>query len=216
MYGLGLDQLSLNLNNFNEKNTTLLDNKDLSASNYIDEVNESRLHNAAVSISISTHSIQNFLHVKSAEFSKGNTNAQQILSNLKVGNDDYINFFEGKKFDKSITLDDMGYTGKPISQLTKEEAKELLSQEGFFGSEETSKRLVKFVEDLTGNEPEALKHTRKGIEDGFFEAQKLFKEELPEVAKETEFKTLDVIDKKIEEMLKTDFQKEVESKYLDN
>ncbi|MFK2821986.1 hypothetical protein [Arcobacter sp. YIC-80] len=214
MYGLGLNQLNLNLNNFNEKNTTLLDNKDLSASNYIDEVNESKLHNAAVSISISTHSIQNYLNVKSAEFSKGNTNAQQVLSKLESGNIDFISFFEGHKFEKKITLEDMGYTGKPISQLTKDEAKQLLSKEGFFGSEETSKRLVKFVEDLTGNEPYALKETRKGIEDGFFEAQKLFKEELPDVSKETEFKTLDIIDKKIEEMLKTDFQKELETKHL--
>lgn len=214
MYGLGLNQLNLNLNNFNEKNTTLLDNKDLSASNYIDEVNESKLHNAAVSISISTHSIQNYLNVKSAEFSKGNTNAQQVLSKLESRNIDFISFFEGHKFEKKITLEDMGYTGKPISQLTKDEAKQLLSKEGFFGSEETSKRLVKFVEDLTGNEPYALKETRKGIEDGFFEAQKLFKEELPDVSKETEFKTLDIIDKKIEEMLKTDFQKELETKHL--
>ncbi|UTJ05498.1 hypothetical protein [Arcobacter roscoffensis] len=216
MYGLGLDQLSLNLNNFNEKNTTLLDNKDITASNYIDEVSESKLHNAAVSISISTHNIQNYLNVKSAEFSKGNTNAQQVLSNLEVGKVDYVNFFEGRKFEKTLTLEEMGYTGKPISQLSKEEAKELLSNEGFFGSEETSKRLVKFVEDLTGNEPQALKESRQGIEDGFFEAQKLFQQELPNVSKETESKTLDIIDKKIQEMLKTDFQKELESKHLEN
>ena len=48
----------------------------------IDTQSDSKLHNAAVNVSISTHSIMNYLKVKSAESSQGNTNAQQILTNL--------------------------------------------------------------------------------------------------------------------------------------
>lgn len=214
MYSLITDQNAYNLNTY-QKSSTLLDNNDIISSQYAEEVSQSKLDESSVSIAISTHSVQNYINSKSAEFSKSNTNAQQLISNLTNDKFEYLNFFENKKFDKESTkLEDLGYLGKPISQLSKEEAKNLLDTDGFFGSDETSKRLSVFAEEITGFEPEALKEVKKGFEKGFEEAKKFFKEDLPEVSKQTQFKTMDIIDKKIEEMLKTDFQKELETKHL--
>ncbi len=171
---------------------------------------ESKLHNAAVNVSISTHSIMNYLKVKSVESSQGNTNAQQILTNLVNGNDDYINFFSGKTTESGLSLESIGYEGKALDQLTQGEAKALVSQGGFFGIEETSSRVTSFVLNMTGDNLEALQESRKGLVQGFEQAQKLFGGELPDISVKTQEKSLEIIDAKIAELLKTDAQKDAE------
>jgi len=170
----------------------------------------SKIHNAAVNVSISTHNISLYLNVKSAETSKGNSSAQQILTNLLNGNTDYINFFNGKTMENGFSLESIGYTGKPLAQLDKSEAQSLIDEGGFFSVNETSSRVTSFVLNMTGDNLEALKESRKGLVQGFEEAEKLFGGQLPEISYETQKKTLEVIDKKIEELTKTDLQKEVE------
>jgi len=172
---------------------------------------DNRIHNAAVNVSISTHNINIYLNVKSAESSKGNSSAQQILTNLLNGNNDYINFFNGKTMENGFSLESIGYTGKPLAQLNTDEAKALVDDGGFFGINETSSRISSFVLNMTGDNLEALKESRKGLVQGFEEAKKLFGGELPEISYETQKKTLEVIDKKIAELTKTDFEKKAES-----
>ena len=176
----------------------------------IDTQSDSKLHNAAVNVSISTHSIMNYLKVKSAESSQGNTNAQQILTNLVNGNDDYINFFSGKTTESGLSLESIGYEGKALDQLTQGEAKDLVSEGGFFGIDETSSRVTSFVMNMTGDNLEALQESRKGLVQGFEEAQKLFGGELPDISVKTQEKSLEVIDAKIAELLKTDAEKALE------
>lgn len=171
---------------------------------------DTKLHNAAVNVSISTHSIMNYLKVKSAESSQGNTNAQQILTNLVNGNNDYVNFFSGKTTESGLSLESIGYEGKALDQLTQGEAKELVSQGGFFGIDETSSRVTSFVMNMTGDNIEALQESRKGLVQGFEEAKKLFGGELPDISIKTQEKSLEVIDAKIAELLKTDAQKAAE------
>lgn len=213
MNNINPNQTNQYLNAFNENMTKAYDHISSSASNKvasIDAQNESQLHNAAVNVSISTHSIMNYLNVKSAEVSQSNTNAQQILSNLVSGNDDYINFFDGKTTESGLSLKSIGYEGKALSQLNPEEAKALVSDDGFFGIETTSSRVTSFVMNMTGDNLEALQESRKGLVRGFEEAQKLFGGELPEISKKTQEKSLEIVDAKIAELLKTDAQKEAE------
>lgn len=171
---------------------------------------DNKLHNAAVNVAISTHSIMNYLKIKSAESSQGNTNAQQILTNLVNGNDEYINFFSGKTTESGLSLESIGYEGKALNQLTQGEAKDLVSQGGFFGINETSARVTSFVLNMTGDNLEALQESRKGLVQGFEEAQKLFGGELPDISIKTQEKSLEIIDAKIAELSKTDTQKEIE------
>lgn len=202
------------LNAFNDNMTKASEHIASSKSSSVESIdtnNDSKLHNAAVNVSISTHSIMNYLNIKSAEVSQGNTNAQQILSNLVNKNTEYINFFEGKTTESGLSLKSIGYEGKALNQLNQEEAKSLVSDGGFFGIEATSSRVTSFVMNMTGDNLEALQESRKGLVQGFEEAKKLFGGELPEISNKTQEKSLEIIDAKIAELLKTDSQKDVEA-----
>ncbi|WP_417334654.1 hydrogenase-4 component G [Halarcobacter sp.] len=179
-----------------------------SASPSIEQKNSS-IHNSAVNVSISMESMKVFLNIKSVELSQANTNAQNSLMNI-INNTEIYDFLSGKEIDGGFSLSSIGYEGKPITELSPDEAKELVSDEGFFGVSKTSERVSSFVINLAGDDVEGLQEARKGIVQGFEEAEKMWGGELPEISYETQEKTLDIIDKKIEELLKTDAQKELE------
>ncbi|MAD42591.1 MAG: hypothetical protein CL623_09395 [Arcobacter sp.] len=201
------------LNAFNEnmaKASEQITSSKEGSSDIFENKNDTKLHNAAVNVSISTHSIMNYLKVKSAESTQGNTNAQQILTNLVNGNDEYVNFFNGKTTESGLSLESIGYEGKALSELTQGEAQDLVSEGGFFGIDETSARVTSFVLNMTGDNLEALQQSREGLVEGFEQAQKLFGGELPDISVKTQEKSLEVIDAKIAELLKTDSEKALE------
>jgi hypothetical protein len=211
MNNINPSQTNQYLNAFNENMTKAHEHISSSKSinvESIDSQNDSKLHNAAVNVSISTHSIMNYLNVKSAEVSQGNTSAQQVLSNLIHGDNEYINFFEGKTTQSGLSLKSIGYEGKALNQLTQGEAKELVSDGGFFGMDATSTRVTSFVISMTGDNVEALQESRKGLVQGFEQAQKLFGGQLPELSLKTQERSLEIVDAKIAELLQTDAQKE--------
>ena len=197
------------ITNFNNNISKAYEQISNSSKDNVEESNES-LHYEAVNVSISTNNIKNYLNVKNAEFSQNNTSAQQILTNILNGNSEFINFFEGKELQNGFSLESIGYEGKAISELNPNEAKELISEGGFFGVEETSSRVTSFVFSMTGDNLESLQESRKGLVQGFEEAKKLFGDALPEISFQTQAKTLEVVDAKIAELMKTDFDKKLE------
>jgi len=99
------------------------------------------------------------------------------------------------------TLDDIGYKGKPIAELSQEEASELVSEDGFFGVEKTSQRMADFVLEGAGDDVEKLKAGRNGLIDGYNQAQKMWgKEDLPDINKQTLDSALKKIDDRFEEL----------------
>lgn len=171
---------------------------------------DSTFHNVAVDLSISMESIKVFINLKSVEFTQDNTSAQHAVHNLKQ-NDEVYKFLSGEELENGFSLSSIGYEGKPLTELTQDEAKELVSDEGFFGIDKTSERVSSFVIGLAGDNLESLEEARRGIVEGFQEAEKMWGGELPDISHKTQEKTLDIIDKKIAQMLKTDAQKELES-----
>ncbi len=105
----------------------------------------------------------------------------------------------GKQSD-IFTLADIGYNGKPIGDLTQNEAKKLVGDDGFFGIKATSQRIGNFVINGAGDSIEMLKAGRDGIITGFNEAQKIWGGDLPDISQETLKKALDMIDKRISEL----------------
>ncbi|MBE0499000.1 MAG: hypothetical protein IBX43_07155 [Campylobacterales bacterium] len=91
-------------------------------------------------------------------------------------------------------LSDIGYTGKPISSLSQDEAKELVSEEGFFGIKETSQRIADFVIMGSGRDEKLLRSGREGVAEGLKQAEKMWGGKLPEIAYETIEKALGKID----------------------
>lgn len=96
-----------------------------------------------------------------------------------------------------LSLADIGYEGKPIAELTQEEATELVSEDGFFGVTQTSERIANFVLMGAGDDVEKLKAGREGILRGFQEAESMWGGKLPDISYETINKAVEMIDKKL-------------------
>jgi len=153
---------------------------------------EKTLEESAVSVSISMNAQIVLFSLNSSDTARDNTLIQGSLE----GNKDMFNFLSGKD-SNGFSLKDIGYEGKAITELSPEEAEELLDVEGFFGIEQTSNRVANFVFSFAGDDIELLKEGREGIIRGFEEAQKLFGNQLPEISFKTQEKTLELIDSKI-------------------
>ena len=161
------------------------------------------INNQAVNVSISMQSMLVYVHVRSLEFVQNNTEAQDMLHNI-FNNKEVFDFLDGRKSSTGLDLKSTGYEGKPITQLTASEAKDLVSEEGFFGVKQTSDRVSSFVFGISGDDVELLKESRNGLVKGFEEAEKLWGGELPEISYLTQDRTLELVDKRIEELLNKD------------
>jgi hypothetical protein len=124
---------------------------------------------------------------------------QYASANLKAQSETF-DLSKVREILETIDFDAIGYTGKPISEMTPEEAKELVGEEGFFGVNQTAKRLSDFVLSGGGDDVERLKAGREGIIKGFEEAEKIWGEKLPDISYQTLEKALEEIDKRIEEL----------------
>ena len=120
--------------------------------------------------------------------------AKQALENFGV---QQPKSFEETYADFQKTLDSIGYKGKPIAELSQDEAKTLVAEDGIFGIDKTSERLSQFVLNGAGDDIDMLRAGREGIISGYKEAEKLWGGELPEISQKTLDKALEQIDAKI-------------------
>jgi len=105
-------------------------------------------------------------------------------SNFKQEYDDFQTFLKG-----------IGYNGKPIAELSKEEAAELVSEDGFFGINQTSQRIADFVINGAGKDEDRFRAGREGMIQGFKEAEEMWGGELPEISQKTMARAIEMVDK---------------------
>ena len=74
---------------------------------------------------------------------------------------------------------------KNVSQADIDQAKEDISEDGYWGVKQTSQRLFDFASALAGDDPEKMKEMQKAIETGFKEAAGAWGDELPGICQET-------------------------------
>ncbi len=110
---------------------------------------------------------------------------------LEVGKNSKSNF---KEQNEVFDLSKIGYTGKKIKDLTQDEAKELVGENGFFGIKQTSQRVADFVIKGAGGDAELLKAGREGILKGFKEAEEMWGSKLFDISYDTLKETLRIID----------------------
>ncbi|WP_345993488.1 hypothetical protein [Sulfurimonas sp. HSL-1716] len=115
--------------------------------------------------------------------------ANNEKSTLDINQEDFQNF-----------LKDIGYNGKNIASLSQEEAKKLVSEDGFFGIAQTADRIAGFVLNGAGNDEKLLRAGREGILQGFKEAEQIWGDKLPDISYKTIDKALEAIDKKMNEL----------------
>ena len=72
-----------------------------------------------------------------------------------------------------------------LNNLTVEEAQELVSEDGYFGVEQTSDRIVDFAINAFGQDPTRLEEMKDAVTKGFLEAQDAFGGSLPEISQQT-------------------------------
>lgn len=183
--------------------TSLSANTPLKLEKEVNDGSGNDINNAAVNVSISMQSMLVYVHVRSLEYAQSNTEAQNELNKI-FNNKDIFNFLDGNKANNGLDLKALGYEGKPITQLTSDEAKKLVSENGFFGVDQTSKRVSDFAFNISGDNVDLLKEAKKGIVKGFADAEKLWGGKLPEISYQTQDKTLESIDKRIQELLNKD------------
>lgn len=92
------------------------------------------------------------------------------------------------------------YENKPISELSVDQANELIGEDGHFGVKKTAQRIIDFVIKGAGNDLERLKAGREGVLRGFGEAGKVWGGDLPEISYQTMEKAIKALDDRIAEL----------------
>jgi len=72
-----------------------------------------------------------------------------------------------------------------IAAITPTEAQDLVSEDGYFGVEQTSERIFQFAVGIAGGDPSRIDAIKEGIDKGFAEAKKAFGDWLPEISYDT-------------------------------
>ena len=78
--------------------------------------------------------------------------------------------------------------------LTPEKAQELISEDGYWGVEQTSDRIVQFAISLSGNDPNRLEEIKASIDKGFQMAAKALGGTLPDISMKTYDAAMDKLD----------------------
>ena len=72
-----------------------------------------------------------------------------------------------------------------VDEKTKAEAQQAISEDGFWGVKQTSKRIFDFVAALAGDDVELMKKYQAAVEKGFGEAEKSWGGSLPSICGDT-------------------------------
>lgn len=93
---------------------------------------------------------------------------------------------QGQKFDEATDIFQLLREGKlEVDPKVAAQAKADIAEDGYWGVEQTSERLVSFAKALAGNDPSKAEKLLGAIEEGFQQATKAWGDELPEICKKT-------------------------------
>jgi len=124
-----------------------------------------------------------------------NSTAMAFSSTNIQGGISQKNSFETSHADFQSFLKDIGYDGKPIAELSQDEAAALVADDGFFGIEQTSDRIANFVINGSGGEESLMRAGREGMLLGFQQAEEMWGGELPEISQQTMQAAIEKVDK---------------------
>ncbi len=91
------------------------------------------------------------------------------------------------------------YRGLEVDEETQLQAQKDIAEDGYWGVEQTSDRLVDFAKALAGEDPEAAKNMLEAIKEGYKQASDAWGEDLPQISKDT----LEATEKKMNEWIKS-------------
>jgi hypothetical protein len=106
-----------------------------------------------------------------------------------------LNILKEQGIDFKIATGGAGAEEIDISQLTQEDAQALVADDGYFGVDKTSDRIVNFAIGIAGGDPSRLAAIKEGVDKGFNEALEAFGGQLPEIS----YKTYDAVMQKLDD-----------------
>ncbi|PKM61162.1 MAG: hypothetical protein CVU99_04565 [Firmicutes bacterium HGW-Firmicutes-4] len=115
---------------------------------------------------------ESFKKMVTAMLEKQGKKVNQVLKDLA----------EGKEVD--ITVD----------SETQAAAQEAISEDGYFGVNKTSERIIEFAKALSGGDKSKIESLRNAFEEGFESAKEAFGGELPEISQQTYDKVMQGFD----------------------
>ncbi len=93
---------------------------------------------------------------------------------------------QGQTFDESTDIYSLLREGKvEVDPETRAQAQKDIAEDGYWGVEQTSDRLVSFAKALSGGDPSKADEMMKAVQKGFEEATKAWGGELPDISKRT-------------------------------
>ena len=72
-----------------------------------------------------------------------------------------------------------------VDAATKAQAQADIAEDGYWGVEQTSDRIIDFAKALTGGDPDKIEEMKEAFEKGYKQAEKTWGGELPEISKKT-------------------------------
>jgi len=90
-----------------------------------------------------------------------------------------------------------------LATVTPAQAQELISDNGYFGVEKTSDRIVQFAMAIAGGDPSRIDAIKAGVDKGFAEAKKAFGGWLPDISYATYDAVMQKLDKWVAESTAT-------------
>lgn len=121
-------------------------------------------------------------------------------SNFTVLRDLVVNLLKQQGITTQIASGDRANIN--LEDISLDQAQELSSEDGYWGVEKTSNRIVDFASSLAGGDPEKLKEIKANISKGFELASNALGGTLPDISQQT----YDVIMEKIDSLPPTHWQ----------
>lgn len=81
-----------------------------------------------------------------------------------------------------------------LEEITPQEAEQLIADDGYFGVEQTSDRIVEFAKGIAGGDPARIDAIKAGIDKGFNEAKQAFGDWLPDISYSTYDRVMEKLD----------------------
>ena len=82
-----------------------------------------------------------------------------------------------------------------VDPATKAQAQADIAEDGYWGVEQTSDRIIQFATALTGGDPDKIEEMRAAFKEGFKQAEKMWGGELPEISQKTYDAVMEKFDK---------------------
>lgn len=121
----------------------------------------------------------------------------QMKSELAIKNQQmqkYVTELLGGQATKFVSLSDI-FKNLEVDQKTREEAQKEISDDGYWGVEKTSDRLVEMAKGLSGGDPAQADKMIEAIKKGFDQAGELWGDKLPEICEKTRDAAIEKLNK---------------------